>query len=118
MIIDVRPGTIVRLDARRSTSSIGGAYDVSDLSPADLDRLLATEGVELVENRHPGPDLPPDPDAVRFAHKNARELFEHEKLTAEIVAASGVTPSSESGLTTGDVRDVLAYRDKHTSEEP
>jgi len=127
MIVDIEPGRVVRLDGKRTTSSAGGAYDISELAESDRKRVLRSLGVSLIEDRHPGPDLVDPPTTqepakpaveIVFAHKKAKELFEAEHLDGELLAASGVQPSSELGLTTGDVRDVLAYRDQQMREEP
>lgn len=48
MRIKVEPGVVVRLDRRRSTSRLGGEYDISDLSAPDRKRVLEAQGVSVV----------------------------------------------------------------------
>lgn len=54
MRITVQRGVAVQLDAYRTTSVHGGVYDISDLSPEDRARVLATSGVSRVKGKAPG----------------------------------------------------------------
>lgn len=53
MKVNVPAGRPIQLDARRSTSSKGGVYDISQLSAEDQKRILAIKGVTEARSTTP-----------------------------------------------------------------
>lgn len=53
MKVRIEPGRVVELDAYRTTSIRGGVYDISELSAADQERILAISGVTTVRGKAP-----------------------------------------------------------------